>query len=89
MNPYELLDFGGGVRFAALVNHRDRDSAHDGHRIRREIPAGIRRTGRRLRERIGQRHGLPQRRKGDGAAEVRPQRSVERGRIASVDCHNL
>ena len=89
MNPYELLDFGEGVRFAAFVYHRDGDSAHDGHCIRGEIPAGIRRTGRRLRDRIGQRHGLPQRREDDVAAEVRPQRSVERGGIASVDCHNL
>lgn len=78
MNPYELLDFGEGVRFAAVVSHRDRGSAHNGHRIRGEIPSGIRRTGRLLRERIGQR-----------AAEVRPQRYVECGRIAIIDCHNL
>ena len=82
----EMHDFGEGMRLSPLIDHAQSRPLLNPDLIGFEVPAGIRRTGRRLGKQIVE-GGEPA--QADVLAEIRSQGGVEGGRITLVQGHNL
>src|SRR6476660_8450314 len=78
-----------GTGSSALFNDRNDGTFVDGELVGLKVPFRIRSSGCGFREQVLNRGGKPQRGERDILAEVRPDRLVERGRIAFVKGDDL